>query len=203
MDYSAIESGEESVEQGDAGQHALSRQGAGEARYARILLNTSRSTWAFGRHLFHGTMSDPHVRLLGPDDLSALREIAAGVFDHAVSARWSAEFFADPRHHLAVALENSVVVGMASAVHYVHPDKPPQLWINEIGVAPPYHGRGIGRHLLERLLRLGTELECTEAWVLTDRTNVAAQRLYESVGGLVPAEECIMYTIPIPLGRVS
>src|SRR5258705_10265132 len=144
-------------------------------------------------------MSDPDVRLLGPDDIGVLGTIADGVFDHDVSARWGAEFLADPRHHLAVALDDGVVVGMASAVHYVHPDKPPQLWINEVATATAYHGRGIGRCLLERLLRLAGELECTEAWVLTDQENIAARRLYESVGGLVPAEECIMYTIPIPL----
>jgi GNAT superfamily N-acetyltransferase len=148
-------------------------------------------------------MNDPEVRLLGPDDGATLTGIAAGVFDHAVSARWSTEFLADPRHHLAVALDNGVVVGMASAVHHVHPDKAPQLWVNEVAVAQAYQGRGIGRHLLERLMQLAAELECTEAWVLTDRANIAAQRLYESVGGLVPAEECIMYTIPVPVGQTG
>jgi ribosomal protein S18 acetylase RimI-like enzyme len=141
-------------------------------------------------------MSDLEIRLLGPRDVAALDDIADGVFDRGVSARWSAEFFADPRHHLTVAIHNKVVVGMASAVHYVHPDKPPQLWINEVGVSRAYRARGVGRQLLQRLLQLGMELECTEAWVLTDRANIAAQRLYESVGGLAP-QECIMYTIPI------
>jgi GNAT superfamily N-acetyltransferase len=148
-------------------------------------------------------MTEPEIRLLGSEDVGTLRATAEGVFDNAISPRWSAEFFADPRHHLAVAVDDGVVVGMASAVHYVHPDKPPQLWINEVAVADPYHRRGIGRQLLERLLRLATELECTEAWVLTDRMNTAAQRLYESVGGLAPPAESIMYTIPVPIGRAS
>ena len=142
-------------------------------------------------------MSHLDIRLLGPEDVAALDEIADGVFDQGVNAQWSAEFFADSRHHLAVAIDENVIVGMASAVHYVHPDKPPQLWINEVGVSPAHRGRGIARQLLERLLRLATELQCSEAWVLTDRENIAAQRLYESVGGLTPPDECIMYTIPI------
>ena len=58
---------------------------------------------------------------------------------------WTAEFLADSRHHLAVAVDEGRVVGMASAVHYVHPDKPPELWINEVGVAPTHRGLGIGR----------------------------------------------------------
>ena len=53
------------------------------------------------------------------------------------------------------------------------------------------------RALLDELVRIGTELECTEAWVLTDSANVVAQRLYESVGAVRPPDRCIMYTIPI------
>jgi len=50
--------------------------------------------------------------------------------------------FDDPRHHLVVAVEH-VVVGFCSAVDYIQPDKPPELWINEVGVAPtPQPWRG-------------------------------------------------------------
>ena len=47
----------------------------------------------------------PEVRVLGSDEAAVLERVAEGVFDDAVDARWTAEFFADPRHHLAVALE--------------------------------------------------------------------------------------------------
>ena len=70
------------------------------------------------------------IRLLGPGESAVLDRVADCVFDNPVDPRWAAEFFADPRHHLAVALDGGVVIGMASAVHYVHPDKPPQLWVN-------------------------------------------------------------------------
>jgi aminoglycoside 6'-N-acetyltransferase I len=60
-----------------------------------------------------------------------------------------AEFLRDERHHLAVAIEDETVVGFASGVHYVHPDKPAELWINEVGVAPSHHRRGIGKPLLQ------------------------------------------------------
>lgn len=137
------------------------------------------------------------VTLLNRSDASVLDRVAPGVFDNAVDARWTAEFCEDGRHHLVVAVEEDVVVGMASAVHYVHPDKPPQLWINEVGVAPSHQGKGIGRRLLDRVVQLAGDLNCTEAWVLTDRGNTIAQRLYESAGGLTPPDDCIMYTIPV------
>lgn len=123
------------------------------------------------------------VRILGRDDAGMLKRVAPGVFDHAIDARWSRAFFADPRHHLAVALDGGTVVGMVSAVEYVHPDKAPQLWINEVGVAPSHRRRGIARRLLDAMLEHGRALRCTEAWVLTDEANAAARRLYESAGG--------------------
>lgn len=133
------------------------------------------------------------VRVLDPGDGDVLSRVAPDVFDHAIDARWSAEFLADPRHHLAVAIEAGRVVAMASGVHYVHPDKAPQLWVNEIGVAPPYHRQGLGRRVLDALLERGRTLGCEEAWVLTDRANAAACRLYASAGGQEAKGETIMF----------
>ena len=132
-------------------------------------------------------MSDEiRIRILSPRDGAQLERVADGVFDGPVSDRWSAEFLADTRHHLAVAVSNDQIVGMASAVHYVHPDKGPELWINEVGVAPPYQCQGIAKRLLGCLFELGSTLGCTEAWVLTEENNGAARRLYASAGGEEP-----------------
>lgn len=91
------------------------------------------------------------VRVLDRNDLPVLAAVAPDVFDHQVDSRWAAEFLADPRHHLAVAVADGLVVGMASGVHYVHPDKPPELWVNEVGVAPTHQNQGLGRQLLRAL----------------------------------------------------
>jgi aminoglycoside 6'-N-acetyltransferase I len=82
-------------------------------------------------------------------------------------------------------------------VHYVHPDKPPELWVNEVGVAPEYRGAGLGRRLLAALFTRGTELGCTEAWVLADQSNTIAHRLYEGAGGRRAPEPAIMFEFPL------
>ena len=137
------------------------------------------------------------VRILGPDDSAVLGQVAAGVFDNAIDPRWSREFFADPRHHLAVALSGSTVVGMASAVHYVHPDKPPELWINEVGVASSFRGQGIGRRLMEAMLAHGSALGCREAWVAADQSNMPARRLYTAVGGTESTEPAVIISFDL------
>lgn len=122
------------------------------------------------------------IRLLGPGDAHVLQRVADDVFDEPVDSRLADEFLGDRRHHMFVALDDGCVVGMVSAVDYVHPDKAAQLWINEVGVAPSHQRRGIARRLLDAMLEHGRTLGCTEAWLGTEHDNVAARRLYESAG---------------------
>jgi len=134
------------------------------------------------------------IRHLGPDDEPVLRRVAAGVFDHDVDPALASEFLRDPRHHLVVAIEDGSVVGFASGVHYVHPDKPAELWINEVGVAPSHQRRGLGKRLLQAIFARGRELGCREAWVLTSHANGPAVRLYEAAGGVDMADPPVMFT---------
>ena len=147
------------------------------------------------------------IRILGRGDAGVLGNVAAGVFDRGVDAARTAEFLADPRHHLAVALDDDdasrgggggrviVVVGFASAVHYIHPDKPAEMWINEVAVAAAHRNRGVGRQLLAALFDRARALGCGEAWVLTDRTNEPAMRLYAAAGGA--AREQVMFAFKL------
>lgn len=134
------------------------------------------------------------VRLLGREELAVLDRVADDVFDGPVDPRWAAEFLADPRHHLAVAIAEGIVVGMASGVHYVHPDKPPELWVNEVGVAPTHQNQGLGRRLLRALFARGREVGCATAWVGTETSNAAARRLYQAVGGIEDTEPFVLVT---------
>jgi ribosomal protein S18 acetylase RimI-like enzyme len=135
------------------------------------------------------------IRILRAGDERILDNVADGVFDGPVDNALRAEFLRDPRHHLSVGIEDGIVVGFASAVHYVHPDKPPQLWINEVAVSPSHQRKGIAKAVLSALISLGRELGCTEAWVLTDEANAAARALYRSAGGMESAH--IMVSFPL------
>ncbi len=124
------------------------------------------------------------IRLLGPADRAVLDRVAPEVFDNPVDPRWSAEFLSDPRHHLVVAVVDGEVVGMATGVHYVHPDKPPELWVNEVGVSPAFRSQHIGRRMLAALFARGRELGCSEAWLGTEELNTPARRMYAAAGGV-------------------
>lgn len=125
-------------------------------------------------------------------DAHLLANIADAVFDDVIEASWCDEFFADPRHHLAAAFDGSMVIGMASGVHYLHPDKPPEMFVNEAGVALAYQNLGVGRRLLTALLAHAASLGCESAWVLTDESNAAARRMYAAAGGVELRDRPVM-----------
>lgn len=137
------------------------------------------------------------LKTLSVSDLPLLLNAADDVFDNPVDETFAREFLADPRHHIVVALDDGIVIGFASAVHYIHPDKPPELWINEVGVAASHQGKGIGKAIMNEMLKLGKGLGCVNAWVLTDKNNTAANGLYKSVGGKFSEEETVMYEFGI------
>ena len=135
------------------------------------------------------------IRLLQPGDADVLTRAAPRAFDHPIDDAASRAFLDDPHHHLAVAIDRDVVVGFVSAVHYLLPDRPdPELWINEVQVAPSHYRRGLGKAMLAAMLEHARALGCPEAWVLTDTGNVPAMRLYGSLGGEEGPPEDVMFT---------
>jgi aminoglycoside 6'-N-acetyltransferase I len=137
------------------------------------------------------------LRLLRPGDEAVLAAVAPGVFDNVIDERSAKEFLKDARHHLAVAIESGLVVGFASAVHYIHPDKPSELWINEVGVEPHHRNLGLGKALLSTLFEAGRNAGCVNAWVLTERGNEPAMRIYSSLGGV--ESEQVMFEFRLSL----
>jgi len=129
------------------------------------------------------------IRVLQPGDEDILMNVAAEMFDNLIDSELTREFLEDPRHHIAVAIEDGVVVGFASGIHYVHPDKQPELWINEVAIATTHRRRGLGKAVLRALFEIGRVHGCAVAWVLTDRHNSASMALYSSVGGTEGADD--------------
>ena len=81
------------------------------------------------------------VRRLGPGDE---REVGrfAGAFDEPIRPESVAAFLGDDRHHLLVATVDGEPAGFVSAVEIFHPDKPMELFLNELGVDEPFRRRG-------------------------------------------------------------
>jgi len=131
--------------------------------------------------------------ILNQQNATILNNIAEAVFDHPINPTSLNAFLACPRHIMVLAIEEKIVIGMASAVEYFHPDKAPQLWINEIGVTPSKRNQGIGRQLIQQLLTIAKERHCVFAWLGTDTDNYSAQSCFKAVPNGEKPDSFLMY----------
>ena len=132
-------------------------------------------------------------KLLSSGDEKPLEVSGRGVFDHDIQPGIGSQFLSDPRHHIAVAIVDSTIVGFASAVNYIHPDKLDELWINEVAVAKVFRRKGIADALLKLLFQCGRGLGCGEAWILTDESNIPANQLYSKLGGVPKKTDYVFF----------
>ena len=119
------------------------------------------------------------IRPVTSASLELLGNVADEVFDEPVDPVRVARYAAAPGHFMLVALEGEQVIGQIAAVIHYHPDKPTELYIDELGVTPSSQRQGIGRSLLQAMLKIGREQGCEEVWVGTEPDNFPANRLYE------------------------
>ncbi|MEM1064870.1 MAG: GNAT family N-acetyltransferase [Pseudomonadota bacterium] len=119
------------------------------------------------------------------DAATARRLEGTDIFDNPLRPAELARFIADPSHCLVFAEVANQPVGFASGVIQYHPDKPPELFIKEVGVTAAFRRRGIGRQVVQRLLDEAWAAGCSGAWVITEDDNDAARALYRSVPKLI------------------
>ena len=122
------------------------------------------------------------IRRVTADDEAIFDRVAADVFDEPIVAERLAAYLADPVNLLIVAIKAGEVVGQTAAVVHRHPDKPTELYIDEVGVTPSLWRRGVAGRMLDEMFAWGRELGCEECWVGTELDNLAARALYESRG---------------------
>lgn len=133
------------------------------------------------------------IETLSAQNAHRLDSLEHDIFDNQVDPHQLQAFVDDPRHILMMAIVDGTVVGMASGVEYFHPDKKPQMWINEVGVADAYQRKGIGRSLVESLIDQARNRGCDCAWLGTENDNVAANACYRAVPGGTEPESFLLY----------
>jgi aminoglycoside 6'-N-acetyltransferase I len=131
------------------------------------------------------------LRRMTAGDAAAFETIAPDVFDEPVDPERLAAYLAESGNLMVLAFDGNTVVGQCAGVVHRHPDKPTELYVDEVGTASTHLRQGIARKMLAELFAWGRELGCAEAWLGTERDNHAANALYR---GLTPTEdEAIQY----------
>lgn len=131
------------------------------------------------------------IKRLSTGDEPIFSRIAPDVFDEPVDEGRLRAYLRAPGHMMVVAVEGELVVGQCAGVIHLHPDKPTELYVDEVGTASTHRRQGVARAMLDELFRWGRELGCEEAWLGTELDNDPANALYR---GYRPVEdEAIQY----------
>jgi aminoglycoside 6'-N-acetyltransferase I len=131
------------------------------------------------------------VRRMAAGDEATFQSIAPDVFDEPVDPARLAAYLREPGHLMVLAFEGDLVIGQCAGVIHRHPDKPTELYVDEVGTASTHRRQGVARAMMDELFRWGRELGCEEAWLGTELDNAAANALYR---GYRPVEdEAIQY----------
>jgi aminoglycoside 6'-N-acetyltransferase I len=120
-----------------------------------------------------------------------LAKVAPGVFDHAIDPKRLEAYLSAPLNWMCIALSGDLVVGMCMAVIHLHPDKPNELFLDEIGTGDDWLRQGIARSLMQMVFDRADAEGIDEIWLGTEPDNVPARGLYESTGA--KGEEAIIY----------
>jgi aminoglycoside 6'-N-acetyltransferase I len=126
------------------------------------------------------------------DTAGLLENIAEGVFDKEINAQRLATYLESPGHLMIIAVCGKQVIGQVAAYVHSHLDEASDVYIDNLGVAPPFQGRGVARRLVDEVFAWGKTLKCHQAWIVTDIENNAARALYEGRGA--PAEPIVMFS---------
>lgn len=126
-----------------------------------------------------------------PDNADLLGRVAAGVFDHAIDPVRLEAYLANSANWMGVALADGMVVGMVMAVIHTHPDKPTELFLDEIGTGDDWRRQGIARRLMAGVFERADAEGIEEIWLGTETDNIPARGLYE--GFKHEREDAVIY----------
>jgi ribosomal protein S18 acetylase RimI-like enzyme len=140
-------------------------------------------------------MDGVDIRLLTSADLAVL-VAATDLFDRPVDPEHAQRLLETTDHVVLLAMAGDDPVGFVTGVEILHPDKGPEMFLNELAVAESHRRRGIGIALVTALRDLARARDCRAMWVLTDHDNAAAVATYEKAGP-TPGTTHVMFDWPL------
>lgn len=116
-----------------------------------------------------------------PSNVALLENVDPECFDEPIVMERAARCVASPDAVLVVAVADGLVVGQCLAAIHRHPDKPTELYIDDLAVAPSFRRQGVGRRLVEACLAHSRADGAEVVWVGTEPDNDVARSFYRSL----------------------
>lgn len=132
------------------------------------------------------------VNLMTEKDIDDLQQVFED--DNMVYNKNYIEKFIDtPNAYAFVARESDDVVGFAYGYGLVRLDGKVMFYLHSIGILPEYQNKGYGKHLMDFIVSFAKNNDFSEVFVVTDKGNIPACKIYEYAGFENDIENEIVY----------
>lgn len=95
--------------------------------------------------------------------------------------------------YVVACIEDNEIIGFLLAYELQRFDKNNMMYIHEVDVLQEYRRRGVGRQMIEEIIRICKERGLCKMFLITNKSNVPACRLYETTGGKVIDDDSVLY----------
>ena len=104
------------------------------------------------------------------------------LFNGKINSERLVSYLHERSHVMLLAINEGLVIGQVMAVVHKHPDKPAELYIDDLAVSERFQRRNIATQMVRRLFAIGMERGCEEIWVGAESNNTSAKKFYRSLG---------------------
>jgi len=134
---------------------------------------------------------DIDVCQLSERNVDLLYQLDEDIFDEKIDLDRLTAYLKEQSHIMVVATSKNVVIGQVLAVVHRHPDKPTELYIDDLAVSETLQRKGIATLMLNKIFSIGVERGCEEVWVATEPDNKPAKAFYKSLN--LPSREAVIF----------
>ena len=134
------------------------------------------------------------IRLLTKNDIKNMRTIIED--DNMIFNTKAIERFIEDNHNYAFGvIADNKIVGLAYCYNLLGLDGKDMFYMHSIGFLKEYQDKGFGTKLVQYVSNYAREQGFSEMFVITDKGNPRACRVYEKAGGKNDYEDEIVYVI--------
>jgi len=102
-------------------------------------------------------------------------------------------FLTDNKVYAFGAKLNNIIIGAIYAYSLTRVDNEPMLYIHDVGILPEYQNSGIGSRFIKYVIDYAKENGFSKCFLITEKKNSRACRIYEKAGGRSENEDDIVY----------
>ena len=138
------------------------------------------------------SINDVNCRLLTKEMLKQINE-AADKF--SIDSSKLRLFLECPENLAFISGNDEEITGFIYGYSLTSLDEKPQLFVYSVEVLPKFQNMGIGSKLFQYVVDYSRENSYSECFVITDKGNKPACRVYEKAGGRNDFDDEIVYVI--------